>query len=280
MRKPIILVTILLGSLVSAAEVTPVQVREGIYFLQGMGGNVGLSIGEDATFLIDDQYGEASQAIVDAVAILTDRPIDFVLNTHYHGDHTGGNTLMRSAGAWTIAHHNVGARVAADERQPASAIPVISYQESMRFGINGIELMVEHTSHAHTDGDSIVIFGGADVIHTGDVMFNGLFPFIDVDGGGNIDGVIRTMKAVLERMGPETVVMPGHGPLADRDAVVSYIAMLEDTRAMVLAAMEDGRTADQMVADGLLEAYTEDWTWGFINTERYTRSVVASLEGD
>jgi cyclase len=280
MRRFIISVVLGLATSVGAAEVTAEEVGQGIYFIQGSGGNVGLSIGDDATFLVDDQYGETPQQILDLVAELTDRPIDFVLNTHYHGDHTGGNAQMRAVGAWTLAHHNVGARVAEDERQDAIAIPVISYEASMRFGINGVDLRIEHVENAHTDGDSIVIFGGHDVIHTGDVMFNGLFPYIDVDGGGNIDGVIHTMKAVLERMGPNTVVMPGHGPIADRAAVVAYIAMLEETRAMVQAAIDEGRSADDMVADGLLKAYTEDWTWNFINTERYTRSVVASLSED
>lgn len=285
MRRTTLILSLLLPALAAAADqsITATEVAPGVYMLSGpgfeqgqSGGNVGLVVGDEATFVVDDKYGELSQAVLDTVAELSERPVDFILNTHYHGDHTGGNHLGRAAGAWILAHHNVPPRVAADERQPPSAVPVISYAESMIFRINGMEVRVEHRARSHTDGDSIV-FLGDDVIHAGDTLFNGLFPYIDVDGGGRIDGVIGTLRYILEQMDRSTVVIAGHGPLADRAALQENIAMLETSRARVAEALDQGLSADEMVAQDLLGDYTEDYSWGFIDTERFTRSIVASL---
>jgi cyclase len=270
---------LLLGGGIGAAEPTveTVRLQDNIYMLQGPGGNIGLVIGDEATFLIDDKFQQTLPAVLDAVAELTDRPIDFVLNTHYHGDHTGANADLRDAGAWTVAHRNVRPRVISDPRQPDSAPPVITYDTAMSFFIDGVAVQIEHVASAHTDGDSVVFFEGVDVVHAGDTFFNGLYPYIDVDGGGGIDGMIAASALILERAGPDTQIIPGHGPLADRSDLETYLTMLRATRRAVAAALERGETADQMVAAGLLADF-DHWTWGFIDTEKFTRSLVASLQ--
>ncbi len=275
------IIAMVIAGATSAADqaIESMLVRDYIYMLQGPGGNIGLVIGDEATFLIDDKYHQTLPAILDAVAALTDRRVDFVLNTHYHGDHTGGNAGLREVGVWTVAHRNVRPRVAADSDQSPMALPVVTYDTAMSFFIDGMEIRIEHVPMAHTDGDSVVFFEGADVIHAGDTMFNGRFPYIDVDGGGNVDGVIAAIERILELSGPDTLVIPGHGPLADRGDVETYLAMLRDTRARVAAALARGETTDAMVSAGLLADY-ESLSWRFIDTERYTRSLVASLQDD
>jgi len=273
------LVALSLAASMGAAEptITAVQVRDNIYMLQGPGGNIGLVIGDDATFLIDDKFGETLPAVLDAVAAITERPVDFVLNTHYHGDHTGGNPALRESGAWTLAQANVRQRMATDADLAPSALPVITYHESMSFFMDGVDVRIQHVAAAHTDGDSVVYLDGADVIHSGDAMFNHLFPYIDVDGGGGVDGTIHAMEQILDAMGPDTIVIPGHGELADRQDVLTYLMLLRDSRAAVAERLARGETADQIVAADLVADYA-DWNWAFIDAEKYIRSLVASIE--
>jgi len=190
----------------SKVEIVAHKVSEGLYMLQGAGGNIAVSVGEDAVFLVDDQYAPLTPKIKAAVAALTDKPIKFVLNTHWHGDHTGGNENLGSGGTLIVAHDNVRRRMSTEQFNaffnrktppaPKAALPVVTFAESVRFHINGEEIHAFHVPPAHTDGDSIVHFTRANVIHTGDLFFNGLYPFIDVASGGGIDGMIAAAHTI------------------------------------------------------------------------------------
>src|SRR6185503_12175274 len=191
----------------SKVEVKSQKVAEGLYMLQGAGGNIGLSVGADAAFLVDDQYAPLTPKITAAVKALTDKPIKFVLNTHWHGDHTGGNENLGTAGTLIVAHDNVYRRMSTEQfitffnekvaASPKVALPVITFNDTLTFHLNGDDLHAFHVPPAHTDGDSIVHFRKADVIHMGDTFFNGMYPFIDVDSGGGIEGMIGAADKVL-----------------------------------------------------------------------------------
>ncbi len=208
----------------SAVAIEPEQVADGIYMLTGRGGNLGLSVGQDGAYLIDDQFAPLTAKILAAVETLTPEPVRFVVNTHYHFDHTGGNENLSKAGAILVAHENVRQRMAAGtfmkafnrqvEPAPAGALPVVTFTDAVSFHWNGQEIRVFFVGQsAHTDGDSIVHFVGADVFHMGDTFFNGMYPFIDVSSGGRIDGMIAAADRVLKVASDETRLIPGHGPV-------------------------------------------------------------------
>ena len=207
----------------SKVEVKAEKVAEGVYMLTGSGGNLGLSVGKSGTYLIDDQYAPLSDKILAAIKAITPDPVRFVVNTHWHGDHTGGNENMGKAGALLVAHENVRRRMSSEQfialfgnkipASPEDALPVVTFTDAITFHWNGDEIRVYHVPPAHTDTDSIVHFVKADVVHTGDVFFNGSYPFIDTSSGGRIDGVIEAAERVLAGTGPATRFIPGHGPV-------------------------------------------------------------------
>ena len=190
----------------------------------------------------------------------------FLLNTHYHGDHTGGNAVF---GAVTpiLAHHNVRARLMAGDPPPES-LPVLTFEEGVSLHFNGEEIEVVHFPAAHTDGDAVVFFTGSDVVHMGDILFHGRFPYVDIDAGGSVDGVIAAVEAVLARIGPETRVIPGHGDLAAPDDLRTYLRMIRQTRAAVEDGMAAGKTLEELQAAGVAEEWS-GWSWGFISAERW-----------
>lgn len=267
-------------------EVT--ELAPGIHMLQGQGGNIGLVSGGDATFLVDDQYAPLTEKIQAAIAEVTPRPVDFVLNTHWHGDHTGGNENFGEAGAWIVAHHKVRERMSRDfvgevtgrssEASPPGALPVVTFGDDLSFHINGIELRAIHVPRAHTDGDTIVLFEGRNVVHAGDVFFNGRYPFIDVDSGGSIHGMISAVEEILTRVDADTLIIPGHGPLGDRSSLEAYRDMLATVRDRVAAAVEAGKSIEGTLAESPTAEFDEQWSWGFIDGERFVRLVYASLE--
>ena len=202
------------------------SLADGLHMLTGRGGNLVVSSGADGVFLVDDQFAPLSERILAAIAKISSQPLRFVVNTHWHGDHTGGNENMGRAGALIVAHDNVRRRMSADQFQaafqrtvpaaPPAALPVITFGEDVTFHLNGGEVHVFHVARAHTDGDAIVHFRAGNSIHMGDTFFNGLYPFIDLDSGGSIDGVIAAVDRALPLMDKKTRVIPGHGPLSDR----------------------------------------------------------------
>ena len=266
------------------------EVAKGLYMLEGVGGfaggNIGVSVGEDGVILIDDSLPPLVKTLTDAIAKLTDKPVDFVINTHVHGDHIGGNEAMGKAGATIVAHDNIRRRLVKDGidgpsgkvTAPKNALPVITFSDAVTFHLNGLEAHVFHVKHAHTDGDAIIHFPGVDVIHTGDVMFNGMFPFIDLDTGGDVDGYIAAQEKILSLCGDKTKIIPGHGPLASKADLETALNMLKDAKTKVAALVAKGMSADEVVAANPLAEYHDKWNWIFITTERMTKTLYRSLK--
>lgn len=270
----------------SDVEIKTTEVVEGIYMLEGAGGNIGLSVGEDGAFVIDDQFAPLAEKIIAAIEDVTDKPIEFVINTHWHGDHTGGNEAMSGAGAHIVAHDNVRKRLkegltraSGNTTPPApdEALPVITFSHSMSFFWNGHDIKVWHPSNAHTDGDALIFFETANVAHMGDVFFNGGYPYIDLESGGDLDGYIATHEKTLARMDDDVKIIPGHGPLATKADLQNTVDMLKDVRQRVQALIDAGLDEDAAVAADPLSDLSGDWGTGFINGEFMVRTAHRSL---
>lgn len=271
----------------SKVEIRTTQLSPTTYMLQGAGGNLGLSVGEDAVFLVDDQFAPLTRRINAAIAKLTDKPVRFVLNTHWHFDHTGGNENYGMAGALIVAHDNVRRRMSTEQfieflkmpqkASPAAALPVVTFDGAMTFHINGDEVRAVHMPHAHTDGDTIVHFLKSDVIHMGDIYFNGSYPFIDTSSGGSVDGVIAACDKVLAIVSDATKIIPGHGPLSNKAGLRAYRDMLADVAAKVRELLAEGRGADEIAAAGVSAAYDGRLGKGFMPPERFARMLAGNL---
>lgn len=250
-------------------SIETVKVADGIYMLIGWGGNIGLCVGEDGAFLVDDQVAPLTKRIRAAIAALTDDDVRFLINTHWHFDHTGGNENMGEAGALIIAHENVRKRMSVDQfmraldlmvpASPESALPVITFTEAVTFHWNREEIQVFHVEHAHTDGDAIAYFTKANVVHMGDVYFNGRYPFIDVESGGGVNGVIDAVDRVLVMANPSTKIIPGHGLLSTPDELREYRDMLAAVRDRVLAMKKEGKTQEEVVAAKPTSDFDAKW---------------------
>jgi len=267
----------------SAVEIETVDLGGGVYMLVGQGGNIGLSVGADGAFLVDDQFAPLTEKIVAAVARVSRDPVRWVLNTHWHGDHTGGNENLGKAGAFIVAHENVRHRLNPEEfkeligrsqQAPPAALPVITFDEGLTFHWNGEDIQIFHVEPAHTDGDAVVVFTRADVIHMGDTFFNGRYPFVDMESGGDLKGVIAAADRVLPMVGPGTKVIPGHGAVAGREELQSYRDMLVTVRDRVQRFIAQGMTEDEVVA--ARPTADLDAVWG-ANAERFIRAAYQSL---
>lgn len=271
----------------SRVEVAATRLGESTYMLTGAGGNMGLSVGEDAVFLIDDQFAPLTDRINGAIAKITPKPVRFVLNTHWHFDHTGGNENYGKAGALIVAHENVRRRMGTDQfiesmkrsvpAAPAAALPVVTFTDGVSFHLNGEEIRAMHVARAHTDGDTIVHFLKSDVIHMGDVFFNEMYPFIDLSSGGGIRGTIAACDRVLAIAGANTRVIPGHGPLTDRAGLQAYRDMLAGVLSRVEALVREGRKVEEIVAAKPTAPFDDKWGKGFIKPDRFAETVAAEL---
>jgi glyoxylase-like metal-dependent hydrolase (beta-lactamase superfamily II) len=271
MRRAFSALILLLASSAAAAQQpqpAPVEVRveqlaPGVAVLFGRGGNIGLSYGADGNVLIDDQYAPMTERVVAAVRTLDPDPIRFVINTHWHGDHTGGNENLGRTGTIIVAHDNVRRRMSMDQlvrgdrvpASPAGALPVVTFSTNLSFHLNGDEIRATHVEHAHTDGDALIYWTGANVLHMGDVYFNGSLPFIDLDSGGSIDGAIAAVEAGLAIANDRTRIIPGHGPVGSRADLTSYRDMLKTLRDRVAEAIGAGRSLDEIKALRLADSY-------------------------
>lgn len=256
------------------------ELGNGLYMISGNGGNIMFSTGTDGTFVVDSQYANVAEANLELIRDIADSPIVFVLNTHFHGDHTGGNEAFYDAGATIIAHENVRKRLTAAEGDRAvaeKALPVITFSENTTFHWNGQDIQVMYGANAHTDGDAFVYIPDANVIHTGDIMFSGRYPFIDLSSGGTVDGAIASLTRIHDLADEKTKIVPGHGPLSSRNDVMTTINMLKDARALVRAEMMKGTSREDVVSAELLAAYDEEWSWRFINGERMTGTLFDDL---
>ncbi len=263
--------------------ITSTHVAGNIYMLQGYGGNIGASIGEDGIVLIDDQFAKVAEKITTALDSLGGGKLRFVLNTHWHGDHTGGNEIFGKT-ATIVAHENVRKRLTVEQKQferviPAKAKegwPVITFSSSLSIHFNGEEIEVIHFPHGHTDGDAVIFFPESNVIHTGDIMFSGMFPFVDLDHGGDVALLTVDVEKLIE-MAPEGVkIIPGHGPLSTIDELKLYLTMLKETSATIQAGIDSGKTIEEIQAAGLDEKWSS-WNWSFITTEKWIATVHRSL---
>jgi cyclase len=241
----------------SDIHIRTIPLADGVYMLMGRGGNVGVSIGSDGVFMVDDQYANMAGKIRAALDSLGGGPVRYVLNTHWHPDHTGGNEAFSKEGALVFAHENVRRRMAAGQRIWPLDLDVapMTFTDTVVFHMNGEDIIVVHMPPAHTDGDAVVFFRHADVVHMGDIFWTHHYPFIDLSSGGSVDGVIAAVDDILGRIGPDTKVIPGHGPLSDRAGLQAYDQMLKTVRARVRTAIADGKTEKQVLDAGL----TKEW---------------------
>lgn len=259
----------------SKVEIKVVKVAGAVYMLQGSGGNIGVSVGEDGIVLVDDEFAPLADKIKAALKGITDKPVKFVLNTHFHGDHTGGNAEFGSD-APIIAHENVrkrlkeGGTVLGGEVKPApkGALPVITFNDRASVHLNGEDIRALHLPNGHTDGDSVIFFPKSNVVHMGDDFVTYGFPFVDVGNGGSVSGMIAGVEKVLSLTDADVKIIPGHGPLSTPDDMRKFVAMLKETRALVADAVKVGKTPAQMKQDHLLAKY-EEYGKGFIKTDAW-----------
>jgi len=270
-------------------EITSEQVTENIYILTGRGGNIGVCIGADGVYVIDDQYGPLSEKILAEIKKLSDKDIKIVLNTHWHGDHTGGNENMAKQGATIIAHENVRERMSTKQDRgngrlvdpsPKEALPVITFDENLTLHVNGEDLIAFHVDHAHTDGDVIMYFPKSNVIHMGDTYFKGRFPFIDLYSGGSIDGIISAANKVLSIADKDTKIIPGHGALSNKEELQAYRDMLMEVRDRVKQAIQAEMTFEEIKLANLVKDMDEEWGSGFINGEKIIDFIFTDLTRD
>jgi len=267
----------------SKVDVKAEKVAGSVYMLTGAGGNIGVSVGEDGIVLVDDQYAPLAPKIETALRSITDKPVRFVLNTHYHGDHTGGNEHFGKS-APVVAHENVrrrlnGEAIGPDGKRPPvakAALPVLTFNDSVTIHLNGEDVRAVHMPHGHTDGDSVIWFTQSNVIHMGDDFFNGAFPFVDIHNGGSVRGLITNIEKLLPQIPADAKVIPGHGTLSNAAGLRSYLDMLKKTLAIVEQGLAAGKTADQLKQEDALADWSS-WGTGFIKADRWIDTLVQEL---
>ena len=267
----------------SKVEIKVIPAAGNVYMLQGAGGNIGVSAGSDGILIVDDQYAPLAEKIRSALKSINSGKLKFVLNTHWHGDHTGGNATFGPE-APIIAQENVRKRLAAEQHvmgetvppSPAEALPVITFQDSVSVHFNGEEIKVIHYPHGHTDGDSVIFFTKSNVVHMGDDFFNTRFPFVDLDSGGSVQGMIAGVAKVLAQIPADAKVIPGHGPLSTVENLKTYHRMLTETTAIVQKQITAKKTLAQIKSAGLPDQWKE-WGSGFIKTDVWIETIYNSL---
>jgi cyclase len=271
----------------STVEIKATKLTDNTYMLEGAGGNLGLSVGDDAVFLIDDQFAPLSEKITAAIAKITPKPVRFIVNTHWHFDHTGGNENFARAGVIIVAHENVRKRMSSEQfielfkqkipASPAAALPVVTFPGAVTFHLNGDEMRVIHVPRAHTDGDVIVHFVKSDVIHMGDAYFNGMYPFIDTSSGGSIDGVIAAVDRALAIAGDGTRIIPGHGPLSDKAQLKAYRDMLATVSERIKRLVAAGKKLEDIKAAKVTADLDEKWGKGFMKPEVFVEMAALNV---
>jgi glyoxylase-like metal-dependent hydrolase (beta-lactamase superfamily II) len=263
-------------------EVKATKVAGNVYMLTGAGGNIGASIGNDGIVLIDDQYAPLAPKIEAALKTISDKPLRFILNTHYHGDHTGGNEHFGKSGT-IVAHENVRKRLASGSNARGratpprpDALPIITFNDSLTVHLNGEDVRAVHMPHGHTDGDSVIWFTKSNVVHMGDDFFNGMLPFVDTDNGGSVRGLIRNIEAVLAKVPDGVKIIPGHGPLSDKAGLHAYLDVLKGTVEAVQKGVAAGKTAQQLKDEKAL-AQWDSWGQGFIKTDMWIDTVFTEV---
>ncbi len=267
-------------------KIETIQVSDHVYMLIGAGGNIGVSVGDDGVFVIDDQFAPLTTKIESAIKALSDQQIKYLVNTHYHGDHTGGNENMQKLGATIIAHDNVRHRLETTPKrdksmQPKEALPIITFNDELNIHINGEKVAIFHAEHAHTDGDALLYFTESNVLHTGDTYFKGRYPYIDLNSGGSVNGYINAVKLGLKAINDTTKIIPGHGTLSNKAEYETFLNILETLRSSVLTEIEASKTEDEVAKNEALTKSFDDLNYGsgFINSEKIRRTFYISLKG-
>ncbi len=269
----------------SKVEIKVTKVSGNVYMLEGAGGNIGVSVGPDGILIVDDQFAPLADKIKAALKTLGEGKLKFVLNTHYHGDHTGGNIAF-GPDAPIIAQTNVRKRLSEEQKSkffnrttpasPKEALPVITFDNAVSVFFNGEEIKVIHFPHGHTDGDSVIFFTGSNVVHMGDDFFNGRFPVVDLEAGGDVEGMTKNIGDIISKLPAGVKIIPGHGPLSDADGLKAFHNMLVQTTEIVRKRMAAGKTLDQIKAEGLPEEW-KTWGGGFIKTDLWLTLIYNSL---
>jgi cyclase len=268
-------------------KITPIPITEQIYMLDGEGGNIGLFIGEDGTFLIDDQFAPLTEKILEAIKSVGGDYPKFLINTHYHGDHTGGNEKLGQGGTLIFSHDNVrerlgtGSFIAAFNMKRAAVsregLPVVTFSEDISFHLNGDNVRAMHVPHAHTDGDCFIYFKAANVIHAGDFFFNGFYPFIDVTHGGSLKGMIKAVDKVLLLADDRTKIIAGHGPLGDKAQLTSYRQMLSTSYERLRKLKAEGKTVQEAIAAKPLADLEASWGDGLFKGDRWIELIYSGV---
>jgi cyclase len=274
----------------SKVEMKVTKVAGNVYMLEGAGGNIGASVGEDGIVIVDDQFAPLAGKIKAALKGITDKPVRFVINTHYHFDHTGGNAIFQRE-APVISHHNVRKRMESGgtvgnlgsvkieaKPEPKEALPIITFNQDVSIHLNGEDIHVLHYPSGHTDGDSMVYFTKSNVVHMGDDFVTYGFPFIDLSGGGSVDGMIVAAEYVISKLPQDVKVIPGHGPVSNLDDVRKFVTMLKETKAVVESAIKAGKTLDQMKKEKILEPWKK-WSGDFISSDAFIETLYNDLTG-
>jgi glyoxylase-like metal-dependent hydrolase (beta-lactamase superfamily II) len=286
MNKIVTTVSMLLAATFADAQDAPLRFKStevvpGIYMLEGdggfAGGNIGLLVGDERIVLVDDGLARLAPVLIDAATEVAGRAIDFVINTHVHGDHVGGNAALSAAGATIVAHDNIRSRLIADAEFGSEALPIMTFSDAVTFHVNDLEAFVFHIEAAHTDGDAVIHYRNVNVIQTGDIMFNHLFPFIDLDNGGTVGGYIAGQQRILAMADDETIIIPGHGPIASKAELERDLDVLIDCNARIKALVDQGKSESEVLAANPLAVYHEGWNWSFITTERMTHTLFRDL---
>ncbi len=267
----------------SKVEIKATKVAGNVYMLEGAGGNIGVSVGADGILIVDDQFAPLAEKIRAALKTLGDGKLKFVLNTHYHGDHTGSNVVFGPE-APIIAQTNVRKRLETEQNvlgekvppSPKAALPVITFDQAVSIHFNGEEIRAVHFPHGHTDGDSVIFFTGSNVVHMGDDFFAGRFPFVDLDGGGDVVSLTNNVSQIIATLPADVKIIPGHGPLSNLDDLKLFRRMLFETTAIIRKQIDAQRTLDQIKAAGLPDEW-KPWGTGFIKPERWIETVYRSL---
>jgi glyoxylase-like metal-dependent hydrolase (beta-lactamase superfamily II) len=276
----------------SKVQIKVTKVSGNIYMLEGAGGNIAASVGEDGIVIVDDQYAPLADKIAAALKGIgvTDKPVRFVINTHYHGDHTGGNLALATGGSTIIAQDNVrkrletggkagnGGGVSMEQKVAATgALPIITFDHDVTVHLNGEDIRALHFPAGHTDGDAIVFFPKANVVHMGDDFVRYGYPFIDVTSGGSVQGMIAACDKVVAVLPADVKVIPGHGQLSNLAEIRDYSTMLKETSAAVQAAIKSGKTVDQMKKEKILAAWDAKYSGKFINSDLFIETLYNSL---
>ena len=277
---PALITGLLLSSATHADEnpVTAEKLSDSVYVLFGQGGNIAASVGEDGIYIIDDQFAKLSNDIKKTISDLKPGSAEFVINTHHHGDHTGGNENFAKAGAHVIAHDNVHKRLEEKHGANSDYLPRISFGHDLKLHFNNEHAHVVHYAHAHTDGDSVIFFNNDNIVHMGDIYFNfGSLPFVDVDSGGSVDGILDAVNNVIKQIDERTIVIPGHGPVSDRSGLETYAKLVKKAKDLMLKAMQNDASLEQVLkADPLAELGLEYAGW--LPKEKVTTLFYRSLK--